>query len=525
MSHAVAGVPILLSYSGMTAVASAAAVILIPVAIGMALGAIVSAMEKSCEEERKLCALRFKDDLATTVKSMESSLDSVQVSDSHRKALRQEYSRLTKLPEILANKIETSHISNSDVHQVKKELEQFNEKVALYQARFKENKQQIGFQEEIIRNYFKQIETKYAKDPGRISALKQEFADITDASDEHLDKKVSRMSDFSSKMAAMLDRLVLEKLLGGLVNKSEKAAPAPKGPQGPGPGPTPDQPDPLIKKLAKLKKAQQEIDFYFRRLKETAPEKVTGNLEKIASEAATSEFLDRILAIRDEIKMTYQKVHEALFLSDFFKEKLQASLTFFGPETGLHEKIRQALKETQITRDMFQPLYEEIETRLGERLEKQRRELIESKIREGLAKLDYVVMDSDIEENMAERLQKGEIVLTDTKYDDYKLLIRMGKNDALVIRLVRVVADEKEKTDISEFQRKKDKELMGEWCKNLDLLKEHLKQSGVLLVENLRVEENVDYFTIEQLELQKVNTTRIKKQGTAPAATRVRRKE
>jgi hypothetical protein len=172
-----------------------------------------------------------------------------------------------------------------------------------------------------------------------------------------------------------------------------------------------------------------------------------------------------------------------------------------------------------ITRDLYQQKFIEIESELARMVEQKRRHFIEEKVRNNLSKLDYVVLDTSMEEAVTSKLDRGEIAMLDTKYDDYKLLVRMAKDDTIALRLIRVVASEREKSEVTDFQKKKDQELMGEWCKNLDVLKQNLQESGVLLVEQIRVEEDVDYLTVEQLEQQKVDTSKIRKTQKGPAAT------
>ncbi len=269
-----------------------------------------------------------------------------------------------------------------------------------------------------------------------------------------------------------------------------------------------------------LLKPLQEIEFYLERLRTEFPRSTLGELETSVREARDSVFPEKILAIRDEIQLKLQKAREEKFLGQFFHDNLQASLVLFEDGHPVRVAIARELREPQISRESFRALSMQIEKALQAKVDLERKKVLQEKVREGLSRLDYVVGKSSLAEKAGEKLERGEILLLETRYPDYKVLIKLGEDESLVIRLIRVVETARERDDVSEFQRRKDSEMVKEWCGSVDILLEDLRKNGIGVNEHLRVEEKVDYMTIEQLELSGIHLGKSKKKAPgAPAAS------
>ncbi len=520
MSHTIIAAP-LLYFTGATSTAGAAAVmvtVMTPVAISLALGAVVVAVAKMEECQLKKCASSYRSNLETTLNLMQKKFSESEVTGSVRTSLASELESLRKMPEFVGKRISEGKISATDVERIRGEFDDFNRKIAMAEARLREARQMVSFHEEQVAKYLSQMEEKYGGDECILKDFQSQQNRLLQMSDSEPQKKASQLSDLSSRVAAMLDKLVIENLVGKLVPANEAAQPG-RIHSKKSRSISPDKRMEMrIQKISRIKKHQEEIEYCFMRLKQASPETVTSDMAGLFDEAAASESIERVSAIRDEIKMAYQEVHEKTILSGFFKTKLIECKQHFTLSAALSEKVNLALEMKVLTADMYKKLFIDIEGELVRMVERQRRGQLEKKIREGLSTLDYVVLDPSIEESIATRLQKGEPVLLDTKHDEYKLLVKLAPNASVAIRLVRIVESERDKQNVSDRQMKRDKDIMGEWCKSLDVFKETLESNGVLLVEQLRVEDRIDYLTIEQLDQQKIDVSKLR--GSLPSGER-----
>lgn len=488
-------------------VAMVTTTVLAPIAFGAALGAMAAAMEEASEKRRSEISLLLRNDISVFLETFQTRVNNASLSLESRKKLLNELAILKTTSATVADRIVYGEAVQREIDRIRNLLEEFGEKIAHHETKFAETKELVAFHVSRVRNYFTQMEESFSSDDIRLVQLKESWAEIQALPNSQMDSKLTKLSELSAKLGAHLDKAALTKMLSA--PKSTKAGIKPSGPVLPKP-PSPGRNRPSLGRVTKLKKAQQEVEFCVKRMKETF-DISSEKLEGLASEAASSMSIERVLAIRDQITMEYQKTAEEIFLSNFFREKLKACQPLLDPAGELSGKVGEMAGRKKIRRDEFTPLFIEVEAQLNRQMEQKKRQLIQEKIREGLTRLDYVVIDSELEEDLVTKLSRGDIVPVDTKYDDYKLLIKVAPDQTLGIRLIRVTPDENEKNNISDFQKKKDQELLSEWCKNLDLLIEHLKDHGILMFEKLKIEDRVDYLTIEQLEQSHIDTARLKK--------------
>jgi hypothetical protein len=109
--------------------------------------------------------------------------------------------------------------------------------------------------------------------------------------------------------------------------------------------------------------------------------------------------------------------------------------------------------------------------------------LLIADMREKLSDLGYSIVDEQ-----AEPFSQGKPLFFDTRWDEYKVLVRIGEGGELVTRLARIVATEREKAETTDYQRQRDKEVAHSWCHDFDKFIDSLQQQGYAFKSVMRKE-------------------------------------
>jgi hypothetical protein len=523
MSHAIVATPFLVQVAGPGALAAAATTVLIPVLIGATMATIVAAVAKASEKERTCCATYLRHDLNQSMDRLEARYMDTTLSPKMKQALAAEMAEIRRLPESISMAITSGRVVQAEAQRLKDRIESLDLKISQAMARHEESKKSEEYLSGKVKALWHQAEAEIPDSQSAPwSALKEEWQEAQSLPDEDRDEKIERFRHLTVKIGTLLDRRIMKRLAQTLAaQQTSPVAPTPSTPP-PAPSSPADSGTDLFGDSSgpehTLRRLRENILELSERLREIAPDQLTGRMEQLQKEAATSDFLDRVKVIADEFRMTFQKAHEQRFLDGYFRDKLQASLTCLPPTHPLGREVQDILAGGLISRKNFDDLWIRLETELSLLLEREKREVVEKRLRESLEKLDYVVTGPALEEALSERLAKGEVCRLETKYRDYHLLLKLAPEGSLVLRLVKVVESAREKENVSDFQRQKDGELMKEWCKSLDAFKDHLMEVGIVLIEDIRLEDKIDYLTIEQLEQQKIDTTGLHPGQSRPKA-------
>ncbi len=497
-----------------------------PILLGAALGLLI--LSRVMEEAGKAecsCGRQNRDSLNAMFRQVEASVQKVvsevleragrtPLSNRSREALQREIEliRGTMIPKCLSD-LRDGVLGEREVRAVVDKLEGLDLLLVQHRSGFTQSRSRADFLSGKIASLLPDLTSRYSGS-GKEDALKARFEEIRGIPEEDIEERIGLLEEFLGRIECISDGKVLRKVVDRLL-----AGTRIPGVAATGPGPAPIlPPDEGLDRMTRLKTLLNDLAFYHQKLGAEFPELLDDQMQKLVSEASGSDHLQRVSAVRDQVKLVYQKAHSRMVLSSFFKDRLIALRATLSPDNPLTGRLGRAIEEAVVERGLFQELSEAVEKHhLGE-FDEEMKLGIREKVSSALDRLNYVVIDDDERKEIVDRLSESRMALLNTKYDDYKLLLRMGKDDALSIRLVRVVQNLKERENISEFQKQKDTDLKNEWCHNVDLLREHLEAMGIIVNQKLRLEDDVQYLTIEQLEQQKVDTSRLRK--TTPDAVK-----
>jgi hypothetical protein len=459
----------------------AATAIVLPLAAKLLIDTMTDALvaggvhsSERCVARKQQAAAHLKNQLKHGLGAVRERISLHDLLPAGREMLAAEHAKADALLEDLLGKVEADTLTRDELQQFHATLATLTEHLGHEEGRFQE-----------LQRLYQHYETKVTEQTTALSPAAQ--APLKTELDRIVSLDASRIEEKLDAIAGLLSRL------RAAAEQQEQNA-----------------------ETERRLRICQEAEYYFERISREAPDLVTPELQKLFERLTTTVFPDKVAGIRDELVLTFQRFQERSHLSAFFREKLSALQAVIPTDQPLSRRLEKTLKQAIIPRDLFQDLDRESAEWLAQDLERRKHALIDANVKKNLAALDYVVLDPTLEESLTERLARGEIVLLDTKYDEYKLLLKVAPDESLILRLIKVVAQEAEKHNISEFQKQKDTELMKEWCQNLDVFLEGLQAAGIHAAERLRVEDKVDYLTIEQLDQQKIDTNRLKWSRKSP---------
>ncbi|GAB1354410.1 hypothetical protein MASR1M12_31480 [Erysipelotrichia bacterium] len=258
--------------------------------------------------------------------------------------------------------------------------------------------------------------------------------------------------------------------------------------------------------LIEQKTLWESIDYYMGRFQRDFPNALPARIVTIVEKARESLYVERLPVILDQVKVEFQKYSAEKELTEYFKLKLRSYAAMLPEQHKLQQELNDFLDKTVITRSDFADMSEKLVASVKCVMAEGQKRILQEKVQASLAKIQYLVTETLNPEQTMGRLLNSEIVCLDTKYPDFKVLLRITKDSSVSLRLIRTVDNEKDLKNQSDFQKQKDREVMGEWCKHADLFLEALRDEGVISFEELRIESEVSYYTREQLKQLGVET-------------------
>lgn len=206
----------------------------------------------------------------------------------------------------------------------------------------------------------------------------------------------------------------------------------------------------------------------------------------------------RARLLKDELQYRYLTAREAHLEGEELKERVAAAYAAF-PAESLREEVEAFLAQAQVNREAAHALLQKILTtgtrqmppspELRARAEK---ELVD-RLTEALRAKGYQLLSDE----RSDQLLNGEMVELRTPYGpDYAIRLRL-ENGMLNMRFIRYVEDE---SQLSEYERQKDKAIGHKWCQDYDNIRSILEANGIYLHTAYRVEADEKFYYVRRSE-------------------------
>lgn len=239
-----------------------------------------------------------------------------------------------------------------------------------------------------------------------------------------------------------------------------------------------------------------------------------GSAEKLKFliiEAKNGADISRLKLIRSQVKSTYNRLREQAVMTDMFKQDIRNFLPSMkkakNTET-LCTRMEELLTASVISRDEYNNVYKAVIRVIEEQVEYIKTAAFAEKIGETLTGMGYTLMD---ENGNPINLTPDTVHSIDTPYEGYRVRVKVGQDNRIVTRLIRVVGSEEEKASTSEYQRQQDIEIGKKCCHDLQSFYSKLEDDGIHTQEILRKEP-------EDEPLDIVVDTSLKKQRRSSSA-------
>lgn len=219
-------------------------------------------------------------------------------------------------------------------------------------------------------------------------------------------------------------------------------------------------------------------------------------LKPLIDEAKSDTEMSRLRLICTQVKTTYNRLREQAILTDTFKQSLNDFLPSIHRAHNteyLCNRIEDLLKANVVSRDDYDEIYKTVKIVLSEQSETIEDAFFAEKIASTLNEMGYNLIDEN--GNPAE-LPPNTMRIIETPYDGYRVRVKVGHDNSVVTRLVRVVGSEEEKNTTSEYQRQKDIETGKKWCKDLEKFYKALEADGLQMKDVMRKEPDEESLDI-----------------------------
>ena len=248
----------------------------------------------------------------------------------------------------------------------------------------------------------------------------------------------------------------------------------------------------IDKKREEIDKLQLEIKSYLNLIK-SLDETVYYKLEPLERQALTLHDKEQLEVIKEKLKVEYKLFRKKYTLTKVFKEDIKSMIS----KTDIEELIedgRKLLNKKYINSEEFLAFYEEYISLTSK--QKKKREVVE-KLKKSFEELGYKFREED-KPNI--KMVKGDIIYLDTPLgDEYKLAVKLEGNK-LITRFTRLVENERELANLSEYEKIKDVEKAKDWCNDYEKLLKVMEKNGVEMEPKLIVEPTFDKIYYEIAE-------------------------
>ncbi|MDD2715789.1 MAG: hypothetical protein PHW04_07855 [Candidatus Wallbacteria bacterium] len=247
-------------------------------------------------------------------------------------------------------------------------------------------------------------------------------------------------------------------------------------------------------KASRIRIHRTEISRFFDKIGQL-DRATQSSLQSLVKESGAEESLDRLQLVENEIKLKYSRLKGELSWDKVHREELGRLLALLSqnPRAG---KITMAIEKVLSTPLISKENADRISKSASDFLMKEtgsdiRADEAIGKVGQALAALGYDVMTGSDGE-VAGKLKRGEVVYLDTKWREYKVMLKFSGNGEIVTRMVRVVTAAQAKQEISMHQKLKDREIASEWCSEYDQFLAQLASLGLPMDVKIRKEPDED---------------------------------
>jgi hypothetical protein len=211
-----------------------------------------------------------------------------------------------------------------------------------------------------------------------------------------------------------------------------------------------------------------------------------------------SDLPGRADAVAVQIKLALGRAMENFAQDILYRKELGAMLSFLGeqqPDSGLEEAFVQVLDSDALIR---RPVFEDLARRHEETREVRQQENLAAAVTALLRQQGYEMYDDrgNAVNDVSDRCYVG----LDAE-GEYHAMIRSTPEGGLSVRLVRMVGDEKDLVELTEYQRQKDQEAAKKWCAYYKTLTDRLQDAGVPVQTTIVSDEYAELLVLVNKDL------------------------
>lgn len=202
-------------------------------------------------------------------------------------------------------------------------------------------------------------------------------------------------------------------------------------------------------------------------------------LRPLIDEAKGKAELPRLKLIRTQVKSTYNRLREQAVLTDMFKRDFNSFLPPMRKAMGTEHlciRMEDLLTAPVISREEYNEVYKAVQTVLSEQLETITDAFFAEKVASTLNEMGYNFID---ENGNPANLPPNTVRMIETPYEGYRVRVKVGKDNTVATRLVRIVGSEEEKASTSEYQLQQDIEICKKWRENILDFYKVLENEGI----------------------------------------------
>ncbi len=424
----------------------------------LGLGVDLFELYRSCRENK---ISEFREMLCNGIKKLmaESSPEISKLDESYRETLLADHGSLEAIITRLENE--------DNKKEIERHLKRFNEQHSFFREKIELLKIEQKEKEEEISRFIKQTEENIRSLENRDigESLTSELASLSQC--KNLSDKLTGLEHIKSKLHNFSISWGLTTLFDAQSIEEEKYISSEERER-----------IQLISEIRKFSESAKALDNI-----------VHQDWKPLIQDIERETHKERLTLVKDEIKLKYGRLKKDIAKTSLYRRTIQELLNNIVRHEG-HERLKNLmismLDMRIINTDDYNRLLEDTYLFIRKATEEaERRETI-LEIKCNLESMGYSVVERD--RDFLSALDNGEILHLDTEWEGYRILVKLDENKGLTTRLVRMVATEEEKENISAYEKQRDIETGRKWCQKYDIFIERMVNNGVIANIEMRKE-------------------------------------
>jgi len=409
-------------------------------------------------------------------------IEIARVGGSRRENLATNYFELTNLGNSAIRLISAGSFSKFEAATIKSAVGQLIEDIFVSESYENEIRETNDFFAKRVRELLEKVREKFGVNSSLMKDLRNESEKIETTSDSEGEKKTKLLAEFTGMLASILDKEIVHKFMKEFSTAKDYYSPSQN---------IVGSLSPAIKKIVddkrKIKRALEEINFYYQNLKTKPGIILPASIKAIKEERLDDDLPEKVFAARDEIRRFYKKVKDAIGTTEYFRHKLKAYLAMPAEKHPLHSDIKKALRLDSISTDNFQKLVTKIEERLISELEKTFfHSFLETKVISEMLKLEKFFDHSYSATEIIMQLAEGKPVILETRHGDFRVFLKLTSNDSLEVT-PKQNAHNKESTQNDKSKQSDYSAFPYAWKRYIKVLLENTSVDASIQVDDLIV--------------------------------------